>query len=140
MLRCVMGVIMAEKEKSQERYGSIAYWFGTLGTLANVSIVQYVPDEHKEICIASSSVAVTIISVCIVWLLSKFGQPLGFVRYKACLERDRDNIKNALKDENISGEARERLQRKYDVAVEKLATAESDYNSGVVSVAVERIG
>lgn len=132
-----MGAIMAEKEKNQERYGSIAYWFGTLGTLANVSIVQYVPDEHKEICFASSSIAVTVVAVFIVWLLSKFGQPLGLVRYKAYLSRDRANIKAALKDENISDEARDRLQKKYDLAVEKLATAESEYNSGAVAVSVE---
>ncbi|WP_036544919.1 hypothetical protein [Nitrincola lacisaponensis] len=128
---------MAEKEKSVNQIGTMAFWFGSLSTLSNSCIAQFADDKWQTILFSVSGIVVAVVSAGIVWLFCRFGKPLELVKYEAQLMRDIKSIENALSRQGISDEARSRLQMKLDSAVEKYATAGSDFNSGRISISTE---
>jgi len=128
---------MAEKGKSVNQIGTMAFWFGSLSTLSNSCIAQFVDDEWQTISFSASGIMVALVSAGIVWLFCKFGKPLDLVRYESQLMQDIKRIENALSRQGISDTARSRLQEKLDLAVEKHATAGNDFASGRISISAE---
>lgn len=128
---------MAEKGKPVNQIGNMAFWFGTLSTLSNSCIAKLVSDDWQDVFFSASGIFVALVSAGIVWLFCKFGKPLDLVRYESQLTREIKNIESALARPGISDEAKLRLQKKLDNAVERLATAESDVAAGTIAITAE---
>jgi len=128
---------MAEKGKPVNQIGTMAFWFGSLSTLSNACIAKFVEDSWQTVFFSASGILVAVVSAGIVWLFCRFGRPLDLIRYQAQLEREIVSISKAIKRQGISNDSRLRLQQKLDSAVERLATAESDFDFGRVLISTE---
>lgn len=133
----VMGALMAEEDKSSPQIATMAFWFGGLSTLSNACIAKFVDNDLQSICFSANGIAVAILSSCIVWLSCKFGKPLELVKYESELSREIKKLEKAIKQPGISDEAKARLRKKLDKAVEQYASAESDLRSGKMTVKTE---
>lgn len=128
---------MAEKDKSSPQITTMAFWFGGLSTLSNACIAKFVEQELQSIYFSASGIAVAIVSSCIVWLHCKFGRPLELVRYESALSREIKKYEKAIMRDGISDEAKTRLRAKLDEAVERHASAESDFSCGKITLKTE---
>ena len=78
---------MAEKGKSAAQIGTMAFWYGGLGTFSNACIAKLVDGEWQSIWFSASSVVVALVASGIVWLFSRYGHSLEYVKYDAMLGR-----------------------------------------------------
>ncbi len=126
--------VMAEKGKSAAQIGTMACWYGGLGTFSNACIAKLVDGEWQSIWFSASSVVVALVASGIVWLFSRYGHSLEYVKYDAMLGREIAHITKAMSHNGISDEARKRWQNQLEAALEKRASAERDIANGTVDL------